>query len=424
MDSLNSDPPASSGEEAYNRRPTLACSCGPLTVCTMTDSVPPENLAAPTGSDSAGSRPEELPPVEPPSAGYIVQLFLIPALIVAAVIGVWALFGMLANTDADWEKLVQELGSSNNDRRWRAAFVLAQILRNEEITSDQTDETALADNPKVAAALTKLLRESLALNSSEKEVVMQEEFLARTLGSLRADDTVLPALADALKPERNLEVRKSSLMSLATIAGRNFNLQAESAERLEPDREYVSGAEVITLKEPLPLPTIANDDVWNEVKRATQDEEASIRHLSAYAMGVISGPDAMKELRVVLLDRDDKTRANAAVALARNGQADGVPVLLDLVETYTEEFSEDAAKSLPEWQNADEAQQQDLLLKMRSVREFEAPIIIGNCLTALDSIWVLLTDKQREAAKAVLEKVAQGNHAADLKMQANQLLQR
>ncbi len=37
---------------------------------------------------------EELPPVEPPSAGFIVQLFLIPMLIVGAIIGVYALFGL------------------------------------------------------------------------------------------------------------------------------------------------------------------------------------------------------------------------------------------------------------------------------------------------------------------------------------------
>ncbi|MEZ6061328.1 MAG: hypothetical protein R3C19_13370 [Planctomycetaceae bacterium] len=67
---------------------------------------PPEDL-----------RPEELPPVEPPSAGFIVQLFLIPALIVAAVIGVWALFGKLADSKTDWKQLVSELGSSNEHRR-------------------------------------------------------------------------------------------------------------------------------------------------------------------------------------------------------------------------------------------------------------------------------------------------------------------
>jgi hypothetical protein len=42
------------------------------------------------------SIPADLPPVEPPTAGFIVQLFVLPAVIVAVVIVVWLLFGKLA----------------------------------------------------------------------------------------------------------------------------------------------------------------------------------------------------------------------------------------------------------------------------------------------------------------------------------------
>ena len=55
--------------------------------------------------ESAEFRPEELPPVTPPSAGFIVQLFLIPALIVLAVAAVIGLFGKLADADNDWKQL-------------------------------------------------------------------------------------------------------------------------------------------------------------------------------------------------------------------------------------------------------------------------------------------------------------------------------
>ncbi|MBV8266772.1 MAG: hypothetical protein JO252_10645, partial [Planctomycetaceae bacterium] len=43
----------------------------------------------------------DLPPVEAPSAGFIVQLFVIPAVIVAVVIVVWLLFGKLAGGERD-----------------------------------------------------------------------------------------------------------------------------------------------------------------------------------------------------------------------------------------------------------------------------------------------------------------------------------
>ena len=43
----------------------------------------------------------DLPPVEAPSAGFVVQLFVIPAVVVAVVILVWLLFGKLAGGERD-----------------------------------------------------------------------------------------------------------------------------------------------------------------------------------------------------------------------------------------------------------------------------------------------------------------------------------
>ena len=51
----------------------------------------------------------DLPPVEPPSARFIVQLFVVPGLIVAVIVGAWLLFGKLASAEQDWQKLVQDL---------------------------------------------------------------------------------------------------------------------------------------------------------------------------------------------------------------------------------------------------------------------------------------------------------------------------
>ena len=142
---------------------------------------------------SMASRPEELPPVTPPSAGFIVQLFLIPALIVMAVVAVWALFGKLAGSESDWTKLTADISSNNELRRWPAAEQMAQLLRNEQITPPK-DRVPLAKQPVVAETLTKLFLESLASSSTSDETIVQQEFLARTLGALDADDKTLPVL--------------------------------------------------------------------------------------------------------------------------------------------------------------------------------------------------------------------------------------
>src|SRR5206468_1762631 len=66
-----------------------------------TENAPPMD---PTAAETSPARarspqdgpPVDLPPVEPPTAGFILQLFVIPAIIVAVVVVVWLLFGKLA----------------------------------------------------------------------------------------------------------------------------------------------------------------------------------------------------------------------------------------------------------------------------------------------------------------------------------------
>ena len=57
-------------------------------------SAPDENSAS-----QDGLSPENLPPVQPPSAGFIFQLFVVPAIIVGAVFGLVTMFSSIASTD-------------------------------------------------------------------------------------------------------------------------------------------------------------------------------------------------------------------------------------------------------------------------------------------------------------------------------------
>ena len=58
--------------------------------------------AVPAGDDL-------LPPVEPPSAGFIIQLFVIPALIVVLIVAVWLAFNWLVRTASSPEDVIQGL---------------------------------------------------------------------------------------------------------------------------------------------------------------------------------------------------------------------------------------------------------------------------------------------------------------------------
>src|SRR5690606_27113977 len=81
--------------------------------------------AEPTGENFQLTLPDDLPPVEPPSAGMIIQLFLVPAIIVMVIVGVYAAFGQLASQELDWRQLVTDVKTENPHVRWRGALGLA-----------------------------------------------------------------------------------------------------------------------------------------------------------------------------------------------------------------------------------------------------------------------------------------------------------
>jgi HEAT repeat protein len=368
----------------------------------------------PSGTDSpssnsayAGNRPEELPPVSPPSAGFIVQLFLIPALIVMAVVAVWALFGKLADSESDWKQLVTELGSSNEHRRWRAALGVAQLLRNEEI-SPPTEREPLARHPLVVDSLTELFSKAIASTSPTDEDITHQEFLARTLGSLDADEKTLPVLAEATKDSHTVEVRKSALMSIATIAGRHFDV----ATGYKPSSEEKPAEGMAVQKVPLEKPTISDPATLTQLTICAQDPLPVIRHLAGFAIANVGGAEATEQLKLMLLDGDRFARANAAVGLARNGSTDSIPPMIELLNESLQPFNAQPV------QGKSEAEQR----LAENTFQVEQPQVVRNCLRGISDLWNTADATQKAELKAVVEKVAADFFAPDVRIQANELL--
>ena len=363
-------------------------------------------------TESTGFRPEELPPVTPPSAGFIVQLFLIPALIVMAVVAVWALFGKLADSDNDWKQLATELSSSNEHRRWRAALGLAQLLQNEQIYPPK-DQEPLAKNPLVVDSLTKLLSESLASTTNTDEDIRHQEFLARTLAALDADDKTLPVLAEGMKDSRHIEVRKSSLMSVAAIAGRHFDETTGYSAAVEAGSVAPS---LSARRLPLTAPTISDSAVLEQLRRSAQDSDPVVRHLAGYTLGNVSGPDSLEQLRVMLTDGNRLAQANAAIGLARNGSADGVPTIIQLFTTSLKpfEYQPDPA--------AKDTAASDVLQQAEARHQIEESQVARNCLKAVADLWPQIDAENRASLAAVLRQVEQAFPAADVRQQAREVL--
>ena len=369
----------------------------------------PDNLKS---RETSQFRPEELPPVTPPSAGFIVQLFLIPALIVMAVVAVWALFGKLADSDNDWKQLATELSSSNEHRRWRAALGLAQLLQNEQIYPPR-DQQPLATNPVVVDSLTQLLSESLASTTTTDEDIRHQEFLARTLAALDADEKTLPILAEAMKDSHNIEGRKSSLMSIAAIAGRHFDhvtgySAAVTAEALAPSMS--------ARKLPLANATISDSAVLEQLRRSAQDSDPVVRHLAGYALGNVSGPDSLVQLRVMLTDGNRLAQANAAIGLSRNGSIDGVPTMIQLLTTSLTPFEYQVDPALKDEAAPLVAQQAEARHQIEEVQ------VARNCLRAIENLWPQIDIENRASLTAIVTQVEQKFPASDVRQQAGELL--
>jgi hypothetical protein len=240
----------------------------------------------------------DLPPVQPPSAGFIFQLFVVPALIVLAVVAVWALFGRLAAGEQDWRALVQDLNHSNPHVYKRAMFGLAQVLDTDRRLGQ--DGQQLASNPQIASALSELFEKQLQQPTQDEESLSVQVYLSRALGLLDVTESTLPVLILALDPQRDVEVRKGAVTSLALVAGRKF----EAGKPLSGDIESA----LVTL---------------------SQDPDPSLRRAAAFALGLVPGEESQQRLSVLLDDPSDwMTSVNAAIGLSRQQSTAGYAVLV------------------------------------------------------------------------------------------------
>lgn len=243
---------------------------------------------------SRGPILSDLPPVEAPSAGFIVQLFVIPAVIVAVVIVVWLLFGKLAGGERDAMDYVRQLNSPNAN--WRAAFELASLIQN---------DPKLASDPVLLGALTELLAQDLG-DDKNPELT---QYVALTLGAFQTLDVKSPAgrpvdpldtLALALAPRQPAQVRMAAAASLAKHAARLDG-------RLEdPEAVRALGA-------------------------TGQDPDPELRQMAVYALGFFGGEPAAQILRDRLNDEDRYVRYNAAIALGRAGDLASLGVFREML---------------------------------------------------------------------------------------------
>jgi HEAT repeat protein len=257
-----------------------------------------------------GLSPDDvLPPVEPPSASFILQLFIVPGVIVVVVVMIWLMFNWLAQKGNDRDAFVRAL-ARNNDARWQAAFNLANALRAERGAKNGP----LTGDGELARQLAEILDREIAAGSMEDNPVTLRIYLCRALGEFRVPGG-LPVLIKAAQTERDpkeSDVRRAALEGIALLAA---NIEA-SGKELDPP----------TWRE--------NSSLDETLHKASQDPDPRTRAVSAVALGVIGGPKNLARLREMLDDLDADVRYNAAVRMAQHGDEAAVPVLVEMLDQY------------------------------------------------------------------------------------------
>lgn len=270
------------------------------------------------GSDIS-DLPDELPPVKPPSAGFIVQLFVVPALIVMAVVGVWALFGRMASSQQDWERLVDKLRSPNEQIQWRAALGLAQMLRSDQSLGENGQQ--LAGNERAARELAEMFdKQLLSTRENDENHFRQLQFLARTLGYFDTHEIVLPSLRKAM----NIDIKQGNLSKTQQEA------DPENTPLTVKKNAIASVALIIHRANERKTP-INSPELTQSLIDITFDEELLVRQMGTYALGLIHDEASTSRLVSLLRNADENTRANAAIGLARRNLTDGWPVFRELL---------------------------------------------------------------------------------------------
>src|SRR5262249_3327585 len=160
--------------------------------------LPDERLGGP-------SRPplgeDLLPPVEQPSARFIIQLFVVPALIVIGIVGIWLMFNWLVRqTGAQPKNMGAGLENGPRVARWQKASELASMLQSKQYADFKRDGES-------ATKLAGILDREIDRGGMEGDDVEFRNFLARALGEFEVQDGV-DVLLKAASTNRNPEEKK------------------------------------------------------------------------------------------------------------------------------------------------------------------------------------------------------------------------
>jgi hypothetical protein len=322
---------------------------------------------------SPGLSPDDaLPPVEPPNAGFILQLFIVPGVIVVVVVTIWIMFNWLAQMGNDRDAFVRAL-SRNNEARWQAAFNLANALHAER----GSNHPKLTNDPQLAQQLADILDREIEGGSMENNPLELRIYLCRALGEFKVAEG-LPTLVKAAvtqRDEREADVRRAALEGIALLAA-NIGGQDTHFSDNKPLREALL--------------------------KAADDTDPRTRGVAAVAMGVVGGQPFVDKLHAMLQDTYPDVRYNAATRLAVLGDVAAVPVLAEMLD-------QDVAAGVE-------------LEKQEENRAYKRALITVNALRAAGQLATKNPTADLSELQSAVEKLLADHATGELRIEATNAL--
>jgi len=209
-----------------------------------------------------------------------VQFFLIPLLVVGAMVLVYVGFRSLLTEDRSAEEYLTDIRSGGTNRRWPAAYELSRMMSDPEFT--KREQAVLA--PELTKAFA---------NSSDDDPRVRQ-YLALALGRLQPPipPDAKQLLVEALN-DKDSQTRISAIWALGSTG---------------------------------------DATVAPEIERMYASDDAGVRKMVVYALGSLPGDAGVATLTRALDDEQPDVQWNAAVALARHGRHEGVPVLRRMLD--------------------------------------------------------------------------------------------
>ena len=209
-----------------------------------------------------------------------VQFFLIPLLVVGATVLVYFGFRSLLTEDRSAEEYLTDIRSGGSNRRWPAAYELSRLMADPEFVK--------REEAKLAPELTKAFAES---KNDDPRV---RQYLALTLGRLTPP---IPAEARQLLIEALNDQDSQTRISAIWALGLTGDATAAS-----------------------------------DIERQYQSDDPGVRKMAVYALGSMPIGVGNETLVTALEDPQADVQWNAAIALARHGRHEGVPVLRRMLD--------------------------------------------------------------------------------------------